>query len=176
MSCKIVKINSDEFRDLDALRLKSDLIAEIAGEIWREHYTPLIGIEQVEYMLENFQSAQQIFADIHDNDYTYFTAEKIGIIGYMSVCPKDDCLFISKLYVRKDERGTGIARSFLQKAVKLCREYGFDKIRLTVHKYNDETIVKYNKMGFTSVDSVKIDIGGGYDMDDYVMELPVTDS
>ena len=47
------------------------------------------------------------------------------------------------------------------------------KIRLTVNKHNDNSIAAYKKMGFETIDSVKTDIGGGYYMDDFVMELPI---
>jgi hypothetical protein len=35
-------------------------IAGLARTIWTEHYTPIIGSSQVEYMLENIQSAEKI--------------------------------------------------------------------------------------------------------------------
>jgi len=34
-----------------------NIVVEIAQEIWPEHYTPIIGLEQVEYMLNNFHSS-----------------------------------------------------------------------------------------------------------------------
>ena len=159
----------------DNLELDSKFIAALADEIWREHYTPIIGETQVDYMLEKFQSAEQIYVDIKQNDYVYFTARHIKsdeMIGYCATKPKEDYLLLSKIYVRKDYRGRGIARSFLDEVVALCRfEYGFDKIRLTVNKYNDGSIAAYHKMGFETIDSVETDIGNGFIMDDFVMEL-----
>jgi len=161
----------------DSLAPTTTAIAILADEIWREHYTPIIGAAQVFYMLEKFQSAEQIWADIRSNGYTYFTATQIKHnkpIGYAACQPKEDYLLLSKIYVHKDYRGEGVARSFLEEATALCREgYGFDKIRLTVNKHNDNSIVAYHKMGFKTVASVKTDIGEGYFMDDYVMELRV---
>ena len=148
-------------------------IANLADEIWREHYTPIIGEKQVDYMLKKFQSAEQICEDIKRNGYIYFTAEHIKsgeIIGYCASQPKEDYLLLSKLYVRKDYRGKGVARSFLNKVISLCIEYRFDKIRLTVNKYNENSIAVYKKMGFETMDSVKTDIGNGFFMDDFVME------
>jgi hypothetical protein len=55
-------------------------------------------------------------------------------------------------------------------------EYGFDKICLTVNKRNAGAVAAYHKMGFETVDSVNTDIGGGFFMDDYVMELSVRDT
>jgi len=164
----------------DGLSEKAAAIAALAGEIWREHYTPIIGEAQVEYMLERFQSADQIIQDIRKNGYTYFIAmdwKNDELLGYCGVVPQDGFLLLSKIYVYKDARGRGIARAFLAEVNALCRmEYGFDKIRLTVNKRNDGAVAAYHKMGFETVDSVNTDIGGGFFMDDYVMELTVTDT
>ena len=43
-------------------------------------------------------------------------------------------------------------------------------ISLTVNKYNTDSIKAYEKMGFEKIDSVVMDIGNGYVMDDYVMK------
>jgi len=165
-------------KHMASLDAKAAAIAALPKEIWREHYTPIIGEAQAEYMLEEFQSAEQIIKDIRKNGYTYFTAKdaKNGeLLGYCAVVPKDEALLLSKLYVHKDARGRGIARAFLDEVTALCRmEYGFDKICLTVNKRNESAIAAYQKMGFETVDSVKTDIGGGFYMDDYVMEFAAT--
>ena len=44
-----------------------DVVVEIAAEIWTEHFTPIIGSEQVEYMLNKFQSSQAITRQIEGN-------------------------------------------------------------------------------------------------------------
>ena len=159
------------------LEAKTPAIAALADTIWREHYTPIIGAAQVEYMLVKFQSAEQIRIDIKRNDYIYFTAEYIKsgeMIGYCAVQPKEDYLSLSKIYVRKDYRGRGVARSFVNEVTALCRyEYGFGKICLTVNKHNDNSIAAYHKMGFETIDSIKTDIGGGFFMDDFVMEVRI---
>ncbi|MCL2047177.1 MAG: GNAT family N-acetyltransferase [Defluviitaleaceae bacterium] len=176
-------------------------ISALAGEIWREHYPPIIGMAQVEYMLEKYQTPEQILADIK-NDTTYFTA-KCGThddthdnthggtndnthhetIAYAACQPKHDHLLISKLYVRKDHRGKGLGRAFVNEALALCREYNskilatphatqsaLNKIQLIVDKNNHTAIKAYAKMGFANVGCVKIDIGGGFFIEDYVME------
>ena len=164
-------------RFMDDTEAESAVISALAGEIWREHYTPIIGVQQVEYMLAKFQSPEQIYADIKESGYVYFTAkcekhnEQDEPLGYCAVQPKGGHLFLSKIYVKTGQRGRGIARSFMSEAYALCRwEYGLDKIRLTVNKNNEKAIAVYQKWGFETVDSVKTDIGEGFFMDDYVME------
>ena len=171
---RVKKIDKNSPYDLESV---SHCIAALADEIWREHCTPIVGAAQVDYMLAKFQSAEQITTDIRKNDYTYFTAKDTKhdkLIGYCGVAPEDGSLIISKLYVHKDFRGRGIARSFLDETAALCRfEYGYNKIRLIVDKHNETAIAAYQKMGFVTIDSVKIDIGGGFFMDDYLMEFSV---
>ena len=150
------------------------VIAELAYEIWTQHYTPIIGADQVDYMLDRFQSVEQMHRDIYENGFIYLLgrdAEDGEPVGYATVVPKDGCLLLSKLYVLAQCRGRGCARVFLSVIEGICREeYGLDTIRLTVNKHNHGSIAAYEKMGFVTVDSVVADIGGGYFMDDYLME------
>ena len=48
-------------------------IAGLARTIWTEHYTPIIGSSQVEYMLENIQSAEKI-AEAMESGSEYYMA------------------------------------------------------------------------------------------------------
>ena len=48
---------------------------------------------------------------------------------------------------------------------------GFEAMYLTVNKYNELGIRAYEGTGFETIDSVETDIGGGFIMDDYIMEL-----
>ena len=49
----------------------SNELASLAEKIWRQHFTPIIGDEQVNYMLSNFQSPEAISKFIHQG-YEYF--------------------------------------------------------------------------------------------------------
>lgn len=46
-------------------------------------------------------------------------------------------------------------------------------IYLTVNKHNESSIAVYRKFGFRMADAVTTAIGGGFVMDDYIMELPL---
>jgi len=51
-----------------------------------------------------------------------------------------------------------------------ARQQGFPKLILAVNKRNENAIASYRKHGFQVRESVVVDIGGGYVMDDFVME------
>ena len=80
---------------------------------------------------------------------------------------------MSKLYVHKNFRGAGLARKAFTYLQERCRKEGLSAIWLTVNRFNSNTIAIYRHFGFTVIREEKNDIGGGYYMDDYIMEVPV---
>ncbi len=150
-------------------------VAALANEIWREHYEPIIGLAQVEYMLEKFQSAAAIAAQIAEEGFCYYLirAEGQGDIGYLGFQCEGAVMFLSKLYVKKSARGQGVGARAVGFLRGLAGAQGMQKIRLTVNKGNALAIAAYERAGFTRTGEVVIDIGGGYVMDDFVFEVGV---
>ncbi len=148
-------------------------IADLAHIIWTDHYTPIIGEEQVSYMLNKFQSARAIELQVQAGMCYYIMKYDKKASGYLSFIKKKDALFLSKLYVLHSARGKGVGKAAMtfvqQKAIELqCK-----RITLTVNKYNTNSISAYKKMGFVQVKAVVQDIGNGFVMDDYVLEKAV---
>lgn len=155
---KIIKTGTQDCHDL----------AILARSIWLEHYTPIIGIDQVEYMLGKFQNEQAIKDQILDGVDYYLVKSNQHNIGYMALKQRANHLFISKFYLAEACRGQGIAHLMLNKVKEIALSMGLEKLELTVNKYNF-AYQAYLKMGFENIDSIETDIGNGYIMDDYVM-------
>lgn len=146
-------------------------LAVLASEIWHEYWQKLLSPEQIDYMVENFQSEHSIREQIAKEGYSYyFILQDNTTAGYFGICPKDGYLFLSKLYLKKDFRNHGIGRQAFEEIKTLTSKAGFNKIRLTVNKYNSNTIKAYEKWGLSTIDAVVTDIGSGFVMDDYIME------
>ena len=145
-------------------------IARLAHTIWTEHYTPIIGEQQVSYMLDKFQSAQAMEDQVKEGYHYYLLQHENTPVGYFSFNPKDSFLFLSKLYVLSSERGKGIGRKAIEFIENQAKKLGKSKIRLTVNKFNSNSIAAYEKIGFVNIDSIVQDIGNGFVMDDYVLE------
>lgn len=142
-------------------------MAELASEIWHEYWPCILTPEQIDYMVENFQSENAIKEQIANENYTYYFLITDGkVAGYTGVSDKGEYLFLSKLYIKKEFRHQGIGR----KAFEEIKKLGFNKIQLTVNKYNKNTIDAYLKYGFKIIDEAVTDIGNGFVMDDYIME------
>lgn len=147
-------------------------VARLGGEIWREHYGGLLSAEQIAYMLEKYQSERAVAAQLADGGYRYWLVFEDGRpCGYCGFVREEERLFLSKLYLRRAVRGRGIARLALEKLK--AEAAGLRSIYLTVNKENSGSIAVYKALGFREIDAVKTDIGGGFYMDDYIMELPL---
>lgn len=182
---------------------KIRIVAILAGRIWNEHYSSILSKGQIAYMVDKFQSEQAISRQIMEQDYNYYllrpttggssitsipsnafplcpveknngagkSAENYA--GYFALQPADGKLFLSKLYILKEFRGKGLSRKSLEFMETFARERNLASIWLTVNKYNTATIEIYKKMGFSIVRTQVAPIGGGYVMDDYVMEKQI---
>ena len=159
--------------DIKKVLSQSDIaqVADLACQIWTDHFTPIIGSAQVEYMLDKFQSSDAMTRQI-SGGYDYFLAVVDDKnVGYMAIVPNADqsSLMISKIYVKKDVRGSGVGCRFLEHAESIGQECGFKTIWLTVNKHNADTIAWYERMGFENADTMVQDIGNGFFMDDFKM-------
>ena len=145
-------------------------LAELAKPIWEEHYTPIIGAKQVEYMLNKFQSEAAVKQQIESGYEYWFVFFDKKPAGYFAIEKRATRLFISKFYLALAFRGRDIARTMLNQCKKLALNKNCPHLSLTVNKDNPAYGI-YHKLGFTTLDAVKVDIGSGYFMDDYCMEL-----
>lgn len=145
-------------------------LAHLANLIWTEHYTPIIGEHQVAYMLEKFQSETAIEDQVNDGVLYYLISYRDKPVGYFSVSRQEEFLFLSKLYIEKSARGKGLGRAAISYMEKMAKDFDLKRIRLTVNKFNTNSIEAYQKMGFLNMDAIVQDIGNGFVMDDYVLE------
>ncbi|MCB0462931.1 MAG: GNAT family N-acetyltransferase [Flavobacteriaceae bacterium] len=150
------------------------IISELAKVIWTEHYTPIIGTDQVNYMLKKFQSEKAIKNQIANNGYKYFIiCNTNSPIGYLSIKKEKASLFLSKIYIDKANRGKGIGKVAMRFIIEQAISLNCKKIYLTVNKYNTNSIMAYQKIGFKIIEELVIDIGNGFIMDDYKMEKSI---
>lgn len=108
----------------------------------------------------------------HDTEDFARTAAVPRIVGYTGGHVEADTnrFFISKIYLRAEERGHGFASQTIRFYEDLCRARGLAAMYLTVNKHNDLGVRAYRGKGFETIDSVETDIGQGFIMDDFIME------
>ncbi|MCM1382704.1 MAG: GNAT family N-acetyltransferase [Muribaculaceae bacterium] len=167
---KMFKTQMTEVKTKDQI----ERTAALADEIWHEWFPRILSAEQIDYMVEKFQSAAAMTRQISEENYRYFIIRKgESCIGYTAIKPDGDSLFLSKIYIKKEHRGNGYGKEVFEFLKNICREEGFTSIWLTVNKYNESSIAVYKKIGFELFGEGVADIGGGFVMDDYYFRLKV---
>lgn len=143
-------------------------LSQFASSIVKEHYDPILGSVQNDYMIDKFQSSEAIIEQIMQGHYYYLMITDVHKIGFIAFYPRENDLYISKFYLQKDHRGKGLSKDMFSFIISKARELGFDAIVLNVNKYNRMAIRAYEKLGFIKTNEEKNDIGNGYFMDDFV--------
>ena len=149
--------------------------AQLAQKIWNQHYVPIIGQDQVNYMVEKFQSEFAISNQLKEA-YLYYYIEHSGKpCGYLALLPNKEKsrLMISKIYIDVDFRGNNLGTELLNFTISKSKEEQFKTIWLTVNKNNTKSIEWYKQKGFEIKEAVVFDIGNGFIMDDYLLEKSV---
>lgn len=150
-------------------------VAKLANEIWPKHFIPIIGDDQVDYMLKKFQSLEAINEQITSGAEYYLASVDKKAVAYTCLIADETHhkMMISKLYVLLEKRHIGIGTRLLDFIQKECNAQKLDTIWLTVNRFNHETIEWYQRKGFAITDTIKKEIGGGFFMDDFLMEMKI---
>lgn len=160
-------INFIEVRSPDEI----SAAASLAYETWNSHYLPIIGQQQIDYMLEKFQSVAAINQQIEENTKYFIAKIENQPVGYFALAPSSDStsLQVSKLYVIKNQQRSGIGAAIIYYIETYSIMQNVHRLWLTVNRQNLTAIHFYEKMGFNKTGTLIQDIGNGFVMDDYKM-------
>ncbi len=149
-------------------------LQKMAKTIWLSSYQQMISQEQITYMLKMMYGTSAILKAFEEQKEWYWVEYKNMRVGFVEIYPKDEySLFLSKIYLKSEFQGKGIAQIAMQMLVEKAKMRGLDFIDLTVNKRNHKALAFYKKFGFKKLDSVVQDIGNGFVMDDYVLRYSV---
>ena len=145
------------------------LIARLADTIWRAHYTEIIGLEQVEYMLNKMYNPNSLFDQIqHKLHVFYLVILNEEEVGFISISNEGQNKYmLNKFYLLQNLQGKGLGTLSFQQLLE--ENPDIHEIRLTVNRQNFKSINFYFKLGFKIEKVADFDIGDGYFMNDFVM-------
>jgi GNAT superfamily N-acetyltransferase len=151
-------------------------MAALAARIWHDHYAPIIGAAQIEYMLKQRYAPAVVRAELGRSgvwwDKLTVGDELCGFSSYL-LAAEPATVKLDKLYVRTRCQRRGYGGMLIARAVDEARRQGCTRLVLAVNKKNASAIGAYLKHGFRVADAVVKDIGGGFVMDDYLMEKAI---
>jgi GNAT superfamily N-acetyltransferase len=138
-------------------------------EIWPEVFIPIIGKEQVDYMLVHYQGKDVITAEIERGVRYFFIEDGERPVGYFAYSLEADYLAISKVYLKKEFRGRGLSSKVFSHFEKVAHNEKKEKLSLRVNRGNRQAIEVYLHRGFEIVKSVDQPLDRFF-LNDYVME------
>ena len=151
-------------------------VCALAREIWMQHYPGIITVKQIEYMLAQRYSPAAIRMQLQAGEAWWDKLEVRGeLCGFASYERGIDArtMKLDKLYVHQLVRGRGYGAALIDHVAKAARRQGMNNLTLQVNKSNHGSVAAYLRVGFVVARTVKVDIGHGFVMDDYVMEKKV---
>ena len=158
-----------QFRKAD----NSDIpvIQQIAEKTWRPTYGHILTEEQTLYMLDLMYSSEVLQKQIGSTIDFYLAMNGQETLGYFSIeLTEPGRMKLHKIYLDPDHKSKGTGSQIIEFIKKIALEAGVKHIELNVNKYNS-AVHFYEKMGFIRAKEMVLDIGNGYVMDDYVMQL-----
>lgn len=148
-------------------------VSQLAGRIWRAHYPSILSHEQIEYMLAWMYDVGQLRRDVERGVVYELLFDGDRAVGFCGYEPVDGELKLHKLYLEVTEHGRGLGSLLLRHVEDEARRRGLPTVVLGVNRFNAKAIRAYQRNGYTVRRELKTDIGGGYVMDDYIMEKRV---
>lgn len=150
-------------------------VQNMAGRIWPVAYGGIISAEQISYMLDKMYNKGELLSQFQQG-HIFLIAEAddkdLGFAGFSVIDSKNRVYKLHKLYVLPDAHGMGVGKLLINEVVDLIRDAGGKYLQLNVNRNNKATEF-YKKAGFTIKETIDLDIGNGFLMNDYVMERPI---
>ncbi len=148
------------------------LIRTLAEKSWKSSYQEILSTDQIDYMLQNMYSAEEILSQLKNPNYHYFIIEEnsipAGFIGFENHY-EEKTTKLHRIYLLDDFKGNGLGKAALQFLKEKVSEASDNRIILNVNK-NNAAQKMYESQGFTVYAEGIFDIGNDYVMDDYLME------
>ncbi|MEP6926471.1 MAG: GNAT family N-acetyltransferase [Ginsengibacter sp.] len=150
------------------------VIHDLAHRIWPVAFANILSPEQLKYMLEKMYSPDSLQNQfvVSQHNFILVFDEQIPV-GFASFSPKEknsDIYRLHKIYILPQQQGSGTGKLLLTHIINSIKTSGASSLELNVNRRNIARLF-YEKQGFAITGEEDIDIGHGYFMNDYVMEL-----
>ena len=148
-----------------------EIIQDLAKAIWPDAYGAILSQEQLEYMMEMMYSLDSLENQLKNNIVFLLAKEENDFIGFASYelnFQNSNKTKIHKLYILPTIQGKGVGKNLILHIQEIARKNSNAALILNVNKYNKaKDFYLHNQ--FEIADSLVVDIGNGYVMDDFVM-------
>ena len=150
------------------------LVRELAEQIFPVTYQDIVETKQIVYMMDLIYSPEALVSQLDAGQIfhiLYYMGEPSGYASYTPL-PEEGKFKLNKIYLHPKLQGKGLGKFLLQNIIARVKNDGGTELQLNVNRFNTAKRF-YENMGFTILKEELLDIGNGYFMDDYVMNLNI---
>lgn len=149
------------------------MIQDLARKSWSIAYQGIISQDQIDYMLDLMYSENTLKSHFSNPDYHYYLIKNDEIyVGFMGVefHQEPETTKLHRIYFLKEAQGKGLGKKALEFLKSKAAEQNDKRIILTVNKKNPAQKF-YESQGFRIYEEKVLEVGNGFVMDDFLMEL-----
>ena len=162
------------------------IIQDLAERTWKVAYSSIISPQQMKYMLDLFYSETSLQKQMQEGHQFIIAKEKSQllayrgnpanntVIGFASYAVKSaeesNTYRLHKIYIDPNHQGKGIGKLLIGYIINDISSYNAANLELNVNR-NNKALDFYQKIGFKIIKEEDIDIGNGFFMNDYVLNL-----
>lgn len=147
------------------------IIQNLANIVWPVTYGEIISPQQLDHMMELIYSKTSLQKQIEKGQQFIIAYNGTLAVAFASYAPRENAPHIYKLhkiYILPNQQGKGIGRLLINYITSDIAPAS--TLQLNVNRHN-KALHFYEKNGFKIIGEEDIDIGNGFYMNDYVMEL-----
>lgn len=149
------------------------VIQQIARQTWPHTFGEILTPAQITYMLDWMYSLPSLTEQVTQRGHVFLLAQDgsdfPGFASYETNYQNEPKTKLHKIYILPNQQGRGVGRLLMDEVIRLARQQGNTSLSLNVNRHNRAKEF-YERLGFHVAAEEDIDIGGGYLMQDYVME------
>jgi ribosomal protein S18 acetylase RimI-like enzyme len=147
------------------------LIRELTFKVWPQTYSASLSPKQIDYMLEMMYSESSLKNQMQNGSQFIIVYDESEPVGFAAYFLKESGIYkLDKIYILPSQQGKGTGKFVVDYIINAIREKGATALQLQVKRDNKARFF-YEKLGFVVLYEADFDIGNGFFMNDYVMEL-----
>nr|WP_283416472.1 GNAT family N-acetyltransferase [Epilithonimonas pallida] len=151
-------------------------IQDLAKKSWIVAYADILKQDQIDYMLDMMYSEEALKKHFENPNFHYYLIREenqfLGFVGF-EFHQEPETTKLHRIYFLKEAQGKGLGKEVLEFVKNEAKKNGNRRLILTVNK-NNSAQKFYEYQGFKIYEEKILDVGNGYVMDDYLMELPIS--
>lgn len=147
-------------------------IRSIAHRTWPSTFSEILSEAQIAYMLNMMYEVEALERQLVEMGHQFLIISSdgadAGFISFETNYKGQPVTKIHKIYMLPKTQGKGLGRRLIAAAEQKARDEKNSELTLNVNKHNKAELF-YHRIGFRTIGSEDIDIGGGFLMEDKIL-------